>query len=235
MVERTPNMPERIRRRTRAIELHRQGLRDASTELRSLAEEISALPLEEKRRLSEELLGLSEGLRAAGEERLRALSEELKLGADPAPAPRDLRLAGEDLALVARAVSQVSEGIHGASAELAWASLAKGREALEAGRAYAMGVEVGETGYHISTLARAILSMADDQRRFLQVLLRHPARPKRKAPSGAQGVLPRAKGPREEVWGALESEDLVRKKPRRDPAKGSERPPKRLVRFPNER
>lgn len=224
-------MSGRTRRRTPAIDRDRELLDDAVSQLRVLAQEVSALDLQDRERLAQELRGLGERLRMASEGQLRALGTELRIAPAPQGAPRDLRLTGEELERMARSLSTLSDGLHESSAELAWASLAKGREAMEAGRAYVLGVEVGESGFRLSTIAQRILALTDPQRRFLRILLSHPAAPPRKPPSGRGGLVSRKKTTSDEVWGALESEDLVRKRRRKELASGGKRTPKKILRF----
>lgn len=226
----------RPRPRTRVLEERRQNLQQSASEVRSLALQIQEMGAQAQRALAAELLGVSDQLRTLSSEDLAQVAETLRIQAEPRVVREDLRATGEGLARVALSVASLSDTVLQASSELTWAALAGGADDPSGARSFSMGSDLSLDSDALSAVARRLLALGDEQRRFLRILLGKGRVKSLKSPRSHAGMVALPKGPAEEIWGGLESEDLVRRKTR----KGSEkvrrpRSSKRILNFDTER
>lgn len=216
--------------RRRLLEASQAHVQEASAEVLALAKEIVGLSSPEREALASEVARMGERLQqyAAGD--LARLDAELRLQASPGRSRVQLRVAGQELSLLATSLAQVGLSLDRASLKVR----AQGPAVLggdpRAFRLFTQGVEVGDRGFVLSSLARQLLQLGDEQLRFLRTLLDQGPAPRRspRAPKARRKAPP----PREEVWGGLESEDLVRRDPRKVQQIQARRTgPKKIIKF----
>lgn len=199
------------------VDAERETTLSIAASVEGLALEIRSLDPEERQALAREVIAVGDRLRTLSEAELARLATELRLSPEPRPTRADLKTVGRDLARVGADLATLGLGLYSASAHLSLGSRARGAEDPRATDVFSWGGTVGTGGDSLSSLARRLLALNEEQLQFLRTLLGQVRKPSTRAPAKNHGVV--VKESKETVWGGIESEDLVRRKTRRPPTR----------------
>lgn len=220
--------------RRRVLDTVRERLEEASGDVQSVAVELASLNASDRIALSEEVRGLGKRLQDLTAKDLVRLDETLRLTGRPTGPRFDLKATGLELSQLGTSLAQVGLSLDRASMKIGGKPGAGRHEDPRSFWLFTQGVAVSDQGYTVSHLARRLLFLGEEQLRFLRILLDKGVRT-RPPPKTRRQRRKKEEGSKDNVWGGLESEDLVRKDPRkrgRQRARGGS--PKRILNFNEE-
>jgi hypothetical protein len=199
-------------RTTRVLPRSQERLTTSALQVQGIAKELLEMDPQKSVQIAAEVGRLGTRLGQLASQEVPRLDQELQIKEAPSLSGRELQAVGRELSQLGMALAQVGLALDRASLQVRERARSERREDPGSFRLLTQGTEVGNEGFTLSHISRQLLQMGEEQLRFLRRLLdqgrrtRRAPRPPRKRAS---------KPAREEVWGGIESEDLVRKAPRK--------------------